>query len=156
MREIKQEQKPATKTNYVRYAFYSSSPFIQVFSKLTPLKIYKKKLYEDGIFNYQKLSVSIWKELSNLYQNFNTVEICKYAKVLWGVKTNGVFSRGWGYKTSRGRSVAYVNKLGTLLSASHISLLVFKVIVLLMLILFCVWCLTSKLWLLPSFDEFLS
>lgn len=101
MREIKQEQKPATKTNYVRYAFYSSSPFIQVFSKLTPLKIYKKKLYEDGIFNYQKLSVSIWKELSNLYQNFNTVEICKYAKVLWGVKTNGVFSRGWGYKTSR-------------------------------------------------------
>ena len=59
MREIKQEQKPATKTNYVRYAFYSSSPFIQVFSKLIPLKIYKKKLYEDGIFNYQKLSVSI-------------------------------------------------------------------------------------------------
>ena len=59
MREIKQEQKPATKTNYVRYAFYSSSPFIQIFSKLTPLKIYKKKLYEDGIFNYQKLSVSI-------------------------------------------------------------------------------------------------
>lgn len=81
--------------------------FLLIFSihssilKITPLKIYKKKLYEDGIFNYQKLSVSIWKELSNLYQNFNTVEICKYAKVLWGVKTNGVFSRGWGYKTSR-------------------------------------------------------